>query len=434
MHCFSFFWGSGALNRQDSRYRWAVFFAVLLAYYLIVSQRTAPGLITNQLMHTFHISAAAIGLMGSLQFLSYALLQIPVGLLSDRFGPNRFLVVGALLDGLGTLLYSVSGNEYMLMGSRFLVGMGDATIFVNFVAVVNQWFQAKEFIGLLGVIGVAAGLGSLTATVPYALWIAAMGWRIPFLVVGLVIMVCAVLLYVVLIAKPKRMFGASPAMAESRLRPQQNVMATLRRMFSTRQAWATAMCHFGLVGTYVGFIGSWGVPYFMQVFGMSRAAASSLLMCGLFGAMAGGPVTSALATRLGMTKRIYTFVHAITFLSWLLWFLIGDKPPLWAIIVLLVLIGFGNGGSSLTFAVVRDSFPIEMVGVVSGFSNMGGFVSAILLPSLFGYVLGLFPEHLLVLGYHDGLVIPALFSLVGLVGVRLIRQPGYTEAGVHMSV
>ncbi|WP_281759756.1 MFS transporter [Alicyclobacillus hesperidum] len=422
------------MNRQDSRYRWAVFFAVLLAYYLIVSQRTAPGLITNQLMHTFHISAAAIGLMGSLQFLSYALLQIPVGLLSDRFGPNRFLVVGALLDGLGTLLYSVSGNEYMLMGSRFLVGMGDATIFVNFVAVVNQWFQAKEFIGLLGVIGVAAGLGSLTATVPYALWIAAMGWRIPFLVVGLVIMVCAVLLYVVLIAKPKRMFGASPAMAESRLRPQQNVMATLRRMFSTRQAWATAMCHFGLVGTYVGFIGSWGVPYFMQVFGMSRAAASSLLMCGLFGAMAGGPVTSALATRLGMTKRIYTFVHAITFLSWLLWFLIGDKPPLWAIIVLLVLIGFGNGGSSLTFAVVRDSFPIEMVGVVSGFSNMGGFVSAILLPSLFGYVLGLFPEHLLVLGYHDGLVIPALFSLVGLVGVRLIRQPGYTEAGVHMSV
>ncbi|KRW91408.1 MFS transporter [Alicyclobacillus tengchongensis] len=422
------------MNRQDSRYRWAVFFAVLLAYYLIVSQRTAPGLITNQLMHTFRISAAAIGLMGSLQFLSYALLQIPVGLLSDRFGPNRFLVVGALLDGLGTLLYSVSGNEYMLMGSRFLVGMGDATIFVNFVAVVNQWFQAKEFIGLLGVIGVAAGLGSLTATVPYALWIAAMGWRIPFLVVGLVIMVCAVLLYVVLIAKPKRMFGASPAMAESRLRPQQNVMATLRRMFSTRQAWATAMCHFGLVGTYVGFIGSWGVPYLMQVFGLSRAAASSLLMCGLFGAMAGGPVTSALSTRLGMTKRIYTFVHAITFLSWLLWFLIGDKPPLWAIIVLLVLIGFGNGGSSLTFAVVRDSFPIEMVGVVSGFSNMGGFVSAILLPSLFGYVLGLFPEHLLVLGYHDGLVIPALFSLVGLVGVRLIRQPGYTETGVHMSV
>src|SRR5579875_2213199 len=181
-----FLWGSGNLNRQESRYRWAVFFAVLLAYYLIVSQRTAPGLITNQLMHTFHISAAAIGLMGSLQFLSYALLQIPVGLLSDRFGPNRFLVVGALLDGLGTLLYSVSGNEYMLMGSRFLVGMGDATIFVNFVAVVNQWFQAKEFIGLLGVIGVAAGLGSLTATVPYALWIAAMGWRIPFLVVGLV--------------------------------------------------------------------------------------------------------------------------------------------------------------------------------------------------------------------------------------------------------
>ncbi|WP_134159858.1 MFS transporter [Alicyclobacillus sacchari] len=422
------------MNRQESRYRWAVFFAVLLAYYLIVSQRTAPGLITNQLMHTFHISAATIGLMGSLQFLAYAVLQIPVGLLSDRFGPNRFLVIGAFLDGLGTLLYSISGNEYMLMGSRFLVGMGDATIFVNFVAVVNQWFQAREFISLLGIIGVAAGLGSLTATVPYALWISAAGWRVPFFAVGLVIIACAMLLYVVLIAKPKRMFDEHPGASGSRLRPHDHVAATLRRMFSTRQAWATAMCHFGLVGTYVGFIGSWGVPYFMQVFGLSRAAASSLLMCGLFGAMAGGPVTSALATRFGMTKRIYTFVHAITFLSWLIWFLIGDRPPLWSIIVLLVLIGFGNGGSSLTFAVVRDSFPIEMVGVVSGFSNMGGFVSAVLLPSLFGYVLGLFPLHTLSLGYHYGLLIPALFSLVGFVGVRLIRQPMYMEAGTHVSV
>ncbi|GLV12983.1 MFS transporter [Alicyclobacillus hesperidum] len=420
--------------RQESRYRWVVFFAVLIAYYFIVSQRTAPGLITNQLMRTFHISAATIGLLGSLQFLAYAVLQIPVGLLSDRFGPNRFLIVGALLNGLGTLLYSVSGGEYMLMVARFLVGMGDATIFVNFVSVVNQWFRPKEFINLLGVIGVAAGLGSLTATVPYAVWISAVGWRLPFFVIGIVIIACALLLYFVLVIQPNRKFPPKTDMHEGLLRPQAPVLTTLRRMFSTRQAWATAMCHFGLVGTYVGFIGSWGVPYFMQVFGMSRAVASSLLMCGLFGAMAGGPVTSALASRLGMTKRIYTFVHAITFVSWMTWFLLGDKPPLWAIVILLVLIGFGNGGSSLTFALVRDSFPIEMVGVVSGFSNMGGFVSAVLLPSLFGYVLGLFPLHVIAHGYHYGLVIPSLFSFVGLVGVRLVRQLKPTELGADLGI
>ena len=73
------------MNKQESSYRWVVFGTALLAYYLIVSQRTAPGLITEQLMKDFHVSASVIGLMTSIQFLAYAGLQIPIGLLSDRY-------------------------------------------------------------------------------------------------------------------------------------------------------------------------------------------------------------------------------------------------------------------------------------------------------------------------------------------------------------
>ena len=88
------------MNKQESSYRWVVFGTALLAYYLIVSQRTAPGLITEQLMKDFHVSASVIGLMTSIQFLAYAGLQIPIGLLSDRYGPNRFLIIGSLLNGI----------------------------------------------------------------------------------------------------------------------------------------------------------------------------------------------------------------------------------------------------------------------------------------------------------------------------------------------
>ena len=72
----------------------------------------------------------------------------------------------------------------------------------------------------------------------------------------------------------------------------------LRRIFSNRQAWATFLCHFGLVGTYVGFIGSWAVPYGMHVYGMTRSDASQLIMIGLIGAIIGAPLTSWIASRL----------------------------------------------------------------------------------------------------------------------------------------
>ncbi|USK30051.1 MFS transporter [Bacillus sp. CMF21] len=410
------------MNKQESGYRWVVFGTVLFAYFLIVSQRTAPGLITDQLMKDFHVSASTIGLMIGIQFLAYAGLQIPVGLLADRYGPNRFLIIGTLLTGLGSLLYSLAPNEYVLIFSRFLVGTGDAAIFVNLVLILSQWFKAKEFVSLLGVVAMVASLGSLSATVPFSLWISFAGWRLPFLSIGIILVVSAFLLFTVLISRPKRIFKDDSKARKSPIKNRESAWIILRRMFSTRQAWATFLCHFGVVGTYVGFIGSWGVPYGIDVFGLSRSEASQLIMYGLFGAIIGGPLISWITIRLDSIKKIYTLIHLIVLFSWSGLFLAGVKPPFIMIVVLLFIIGFGNGASSLTFAVVRESFPMEQVGVVSGFANMGGFLSAVLLPSVFGNVLDLYPQDSINVGYHYGFIIPVLFSLMGLFGVMLIKE------------
>src|SRR3954463_10705422 len=185
------------MKKQESGYRWVVFGTALFAYFLIVSQRTAPGLITDQLMKEFHVSASLIGLISSIQFLAYAGFQIPAGLLSDRYGPNRFLIIGTLLTGLGSLLYSLAPNEYVLIFARFLVGTGDATIFVNLILILNQWFKANEFIRLLGLISLVGGLGSLAATVPFSMWISFTGWKTTFLSIGIILVVTSFLLYTV---------------------------------------------------------------------------------------------------------------------------------------------------------------------------------------------------------------------------------------------
>ncbi|WP_163100098.1 MFS transporter [Peribacillus alkalitolerans] len=410
------------MDKQNSRYRWIVFATVLLAYLLIVTQRTAPGLVSDQLMDEFKVTATTIGLLTSIQFFAYASLQVPIGILSDRFGPNFFLIVGTILNGMGTLIYSFAPNEIVLLSARLLVGIGDATIWVNLILILSQWFKAKEFVGLLGFAAMGGSLGFLMATVPFSAWIDFSGWRSPFFTTGLILTLYGLLLYFVLVKIPSRMFKdtKNPLQSEPK---REKTITILKRLFSNRQAWATFLCHFGVVGTYVGFIGSWAVPYGMHVYGLSRSDASQLIMIGLIGAIIGAPLTSWIASKLGTLKRPYFLVHIIIFISWGAFVLYSGKPPYFMLIILFFIIGYGNGASALTFAVVRQSFDMKEVGVVSGFANTGGFLSAVLLPSIFGKVLDHFQmDANSSVGYHYGFIIPVIFSMVGLIGVVLIKE------------
>ncbi|MBT2658775.1 MFS transporter [Bacillus sp. ISL-18] len=408
------------MEKQTSKYRWVVFASVLFTYFLIVSQRTAPGLISDQLMKDFNLTAATIGLLTSIQFLAYAGFQIPIGILSDRYGPNFFLIIGALLNGIGTLIYSLAPNAFFLLLGRLLAGLGDATIWVNLVLILSQWFKVREFVGLLGLAGMAGSFGFLLATVPFSAWISLSGWRTPFFITAIVLVLSAVLLYVVLEKKSKQLFK-NDAVKVKQKKPREKTIVVLRRIFSSRQAWAAFFCHFGLVGTYVGFIGSWAVPYGMHVYGMTRSESSQLIMIGLIGALVGAPLTSWISSRLDSIKVPFIVVHVMAFVSWLVLFYSG-KPPYYMLVILFLLIGYGNGSSSLTFAVVRKSFDIKEVGVVSGFANTGGFLSAVLLPSIFGKVLDHFHTSSASVGYHYGFMIPVIFSLLGLIGGTIIKE------------
>jgi sugar phosphate permease len=406
------------LDKQTGIFRWVIFASVLFTYVLMSSQRTAPGLITDQIMGDFQVTATTIGLLTSIQFFVYTGLQIPMGIMADRFGPNFFLICGALLTGLGTILYSLGTHEVVMFVARVLTGTGDATIWVNMVLILGQWFNAKEFTKLIGVTAMMGSLGFLVATVPFSLFIDFVGWREAFFSVGLLLCLCSILLYFVLLKKPKQTFFIKKE------KDREKTWALVCRIFSSRQAWALFLCHFGIVGTYVGFISSWGVPYGMTVYGMTRSDASQLIMIGLIGALIGAPLAGSISSKLDMIKLPYIFVHVILLLTWSIFLLFKGNPPVLLLFTLFFIIGLAYGANALTFAAVRQSFPIKEAGIVSGFANTGGFLSAVLLPSIFGAVLDYFQlgTDSIGKGYYYGFIIPVIFSMIGLVGVSMMRE------------
>ena len=417
------------MDKQNSKYRWVVFVAVLFTYLLMASQRTAPGLITDQLMRDFNVTASTIGLLTSIQFFVYTSLQVPMGILADRYGPNFFLIIGATLTGLGTIIYSLGGDEFVLFFARILTGIGDATIWVNMVLILAQWFHKKEFVRLIGLAGMTGSLGFLLATVPFSAWIQLLGWRAAFFSAGLLLCLCGCLLYFVLVKKPKQIFLDEPVVVTEEVQREKTTVL-LRRIFSNRQAWALFFCHFGVVGGYVGFISSWAVPYGMNMYEMTRSDASQLIMIGLIGALIGAPLASWISGRLDTIKRPYIVVQITVLLGWFSFLLCNGHPSLFLLIILFFIIGFGYGASALTFAAVRQSFPIKESGIVSGFANTGGFLSAVLLPIILGYIL----DHFQATsgnqadGYYYGFIIPVIFSIIGLIGVISYKEkPQETE-------
>ncbi len=411
------------MDKQNSKYRWVVFVVVLFTYLLMASQRTAPGLITDQLMSDFQVTAATIGLLTSIQFFVYTSLQVPMGILADRYGLNAFLILGATLTGIGTIIYSLSTHAPMLFFSRILTGVGDATIWVNMVLILAQWFHRKEFVRLIGLAGMTGSLGFLLATVPFSTWIDLLGWRMAFCSAGLLLTLCTLVLYFVLVKKPKtRFINEQIFVTDEEQRDKTSVL--LKRIFTNPQAWALFFCHFGVVGGYVGFISSWAVPYGMSLYEMTRSDASQLIMVGLIGALIGAPLTSWLASRLDTIKRPYIVVHSIVLLSWFTFLICNGHPAFFLLLVLFFIIGFGYGASALTFAAVRQSFPLHEAGVVSGFANTGGFLSAVLLPIIFGYLLDHFQSVSGYVddGYYYGFIVPVLFSIIGLFGVLYFKE------------
>ncbi|MEO4053228.1 MFS transporter [Solibacillus sp. CAU 1738] len=414
------------MDKQNSKYRWIVFAAVLFTYLLMASQRTAPGLITDQLMKDFSVTASTIGLLTSIQFFVYTSLQIPMGILADRFGPNFFLIIGATLTGLGTIIYSLGTHEFVLFFARILTGIGDATIWVNMVLILAQWFHKKEFVRLIGLAGMTGSLGFLLATVPFSSWILLLGWRAAFFSAGLLLCLCGFLLYFVLVKKTKHIFLNEPLVVTVEVQ-REKTSVLLRRIFSNRQAWALFFCHFGVVGGYVGFISSWAVPYGMNMYEMTRSDASQLIMIGLIGALIGAPLTSWISSRLETIKRPYIIVHITVLIGWFSFLLFNGLPSFFLLVILFFIIGFGYGASALTFAAVRQSFPLKESGIVSGFANTGGFLSAVLLPIIFGYVLDHFQSTSgnQVDGYYYSFFTPFIFSIIGLIGVVFYKEKRY---------
>ncbi|MDT8904019.1 MFS transporter [Anaeroselena agilis] len=386
--------------RELERRRWLVWVPVALAFLAAYFHRTATGVVADSLMRDFAIERAAeLGVLSSIYFYTYAAMQLPAGILADFWGPRRTVTLALLMAAGGAVLFGASESMPALYAGRFLSSVGVGLLFVNLVKIYANWFRLREFGTMSGLTVLVGNAGSLLAATPLAFVVEALNWRAAFYLIAAYSLVMAAASWLIVRDRPADV-GLPPvaaveesegvAASGSTMTGQYSVVACIRTVLGNRYTWPPFLAGTLVYSVFMTFLGVWGVPYFMQVYGMSRIEASNYMVAVVAGNMVGGPLIGFLSDRLGYRRWPYCGFVAMFLAVWLtltVWN--GGKPPVGALYPLVFMIGVGMSALTISVACAREVNPPHVAGIAAGFVNSGPFIGAALMQPIFGWVLDL---------------------------------------------
>ena len=330
----------------------------------------------TELMRDFDVGAAILGNLSAFYFYAYAALQIPVGLLMDRIGPRRLMTAAAAVTAVGSLIFAMSEDLAGAYVGRLLIGAGAAFSWVGVLTILTQWFPASRFAIFTGLAQASGMIGAIFGQAPIAVGVDAIGWRSTLVLVGAIGLVLAALMWVVLRDRPHA--AASSV----------GVGASLRVLLRNRETWLNAVFGLAMTAPMLGFGALWAVPYLTTVYGLERAAASTLISSIFIGWAIGAPLAGWVSDRLRMRKPIMAACSVFAAASFVAVVYLPNLPlPLLA--ALIAAHGIAASGMVLAFASVREHNPPAMSSTAMGLVNVAVIGSGAIFQPLIGFLLDL---------------------------------------------
>jgi MFS family permease len=316
--------------------------------------RSAIAVLTTDLMRDVPMDMGALGFVSAAFFYTYALFQIPGGLLLDRYSPARVMSVFYFSALAGVVLFAVADSPGVMVVGRLLMGAGMACGFIGALKILSMKFSADRFATLSGFVVSVGNLGIVAATTPLVLWSQGLGWRTTFLFVGLFHL--AVTLTFVLAFRDGR--GAGRASPLPAVVQGGDPLGGLRQVLGDRQVWLISWAAFIRYGVLAAVQGLWAGPYLMDVMGYSPVTAGNLLFLLTLGVVIGNPASGFLSDRV-FRRRKGIMIVALAGYALTLAALAGVPvgAPLWLTALLFADFGIFAGTGSLPYAHLKELTP-----------------------------------------------------------------------------
>ena len=351
-------------------------------------------------------------------------MQIPVGILLDRFGSKKLLVVGALIMAVGSFTVAIAPTLGVAVTGRMLVGMGDSFTFISMIRMVNGWYQGSKASQMQQNVATVGQLGQFVSAVPFWFLLERFGWNWAFSLISLV----SLLVVVLLIAftsdenpSTKHEAHSIPSIQVATKQLVENIKNPgIRMAFWT---------HFVTQPTTTSVSLLWAVPFLVSAEGQSHDfAALTLTSMVIFGLIT-GPIIGRICAKHPEKRALLVYsVVALTTITWLVLLAMPDQVPASFLYACFLLISIGGPASMVAFDFTKDIAPKARLGSANGFANVGGFLASFVMMYLTGLVIDIVQgvtgssERFTLLGFRWGFASQLVIVVIGIAFFTLERR------------
>ena len=414
-----------ALWKKNKVFRWffaiATYLITAIFLYYEMAVQVSPSVMTHSLMRDFSVHATGLGVLSSFYFYSYALMQIPAGLLYDRFSKRIVIPCAILICAAGAFAFGLTETITWACLGRFLMGIGSAFAFVGVVIVAARWFPEKLFAFLVGFAQFIAAMGALGGSLPLSFSVEKYGWRDTMTLLGWLGVGLSVLAFCIIRHK-----GLSK---KNHAKKPLTIFRSLGEVMRSSQNWWIALFTFSLWGPMAVFGALWGVPFLMKLYNVPSTEAAGIVAFIWIGLGVGAPLIGMFSEWLG---RRLPFLWGFSILGFVASIIALFFPiPIWGMCVAMFCMGLASASQSLSYAVSRDINRPVVRGSSIGFNNMACVIGGAILQPLVGSTLTASWSGKLIEGvptysvmeYQWALVfVPALYFIGFIASAFLIRE------------
>ncbi|MEV4667339.1 MFS transporter [Microbacterium sp. LWO12-1.2] len=411
---------------------WVIWSVGVAAYVLAITNRTSLGAVGVEAADRFQADASTLALFAVVQLAVYGGMQIPIGVLLDRFGSRPIMTIGMLLMAAGQLTMALSPSIGIAVFARVLLGAGDAAIFPAVLRLVATWFPAQRGPLMVQFTGILGQTGQLIALVPLAALLHATTWSITFgSIAGLGVLFTILVALVIRNHPPERGADVTVNTDTGVIRV---VTSAIDTGVGIRAAWAhpgtrlAFWSHFTTPFAGTAFVLLWGMPFLTAAQGLDTAHAAGIISVYVVAGMALGPVIGDLSRRLPNHRSLALVLPAVgvQMVAWLLVIALPDPAPLWLLYVLGVALATGGPASMIAFDHARTHNPSHRLSTATGVTNAGGFIAALIAIFLIGLALDLqgagTPETYSLDAFRLAFLMPVPLWIIGVIFILIERK------------
>lgn len=330
--------------------------AVFYAYQSIL--RVAPNVMNADWMLHFHIDANDLGFMISFYYWSYASIQIPLGVLLDRFGARRLMVLASFLCASSCFIIAATDSVTVASIAMFIMGLGSACAFLGSVKLGTTWFTTDELVKIVAFVIVMGSVGSAIGGRPLNMLTDYMGWQATMCLLGVMGLFVCGFVYLTI----------GRALEPKTHETPENVLDGIKQVVRRPQAWLIAMYGMFMYSPIIIYGTSWGIPFVNSMPDIPDGMAAWVLTSMVVGAAIGSPIFAFYSDRI--SQRVRPMILG-AFLGLIIELIVvfASGLSITSLFILFFLVGFCYTAKTLSFTAVCEIMPKSYSGVAVGFLN-----------------------------------------------------------------